>query len=230
MLGTCLALPIKASTSRSRLGQILLAKRKPSRRKSSGGARRRGPAKSVAPGDGVGVRRSADGRGWVLVHPRGARDRAEDLDEVREMVAVGELDVAIDELRWLVGGCSEFVEAHALLGELAFAGNDLALARGHFGVAVQLGLKALKQAKAAGGPLPYSQPANRPFFEAARGLLECLAALKLFDKAEELVTTIGKLDPRDPVELRKALDDARSGGLPIIELQPDFRNRAPNDQ
>ena len=62
------------------------------------------------------MRRTGDG--WVLVHPRCARDRADDLEEVREMVEAGELDVAIDELRWLVGGCSEFIEAHALLGRV----------------------------------------------------------------------------------------------------------------
>jgi hypothetical protein len=207
-----------------------LAKRKPSRRKSGRGAGRSGAAKSAGPSDAVGVRRSADGRGWVLVHPRGVRDRAEDLEEVREMVAAGETDVAIDELRWLVGGCSEFIEAHALLGELALSGNDLALARGHFGVAVQLGLKALQRAKASGGPLPYSQPANQPFFEAARGLLECLAALKLFDKAEDVVANVVKLDPSDPVELRKLLDEARTGGLPIVDLMSDFGKPSEGEQ
>jgi hypothetical protein len=167
----------------------------------------------------------------VLVHPRGARDRAEDLEEVREMVAAGELDVAIDELRWLVGGCSEFIEGHALLGELALATDkDVALARGHFGVAVQLGLKALKTAKATSGPLPYSQPANRPFFEAARGLVWCLATIKLFDKADELVAIVFKLDPSDPVGLRKLLDEFRTGGLPIVDLLADFGKRETNDE
>jgi hypothetical protein len=153
------------------------------------------------------------------------------LEEVREMVAAGELEVAIDELRWLVGGCSEFIEAHALLGELALAANnDVTLARGHFGVAVQLGLKALKMAKAAGGPLPYSQPANRPFFEAARGLAWCLATLKLNDKADELVATVVKLDPSDPVGLRKLLDEFRTGGLPIVDLLADFGKREPKNE
>jgi hypothetical protein len=153
------------------------------------------------------------------------------LEEVREIIAAGELEVAIDELRWLVGGCSEFIEAHTLLGELALAeGEDVALARGHFGVAVQLGLKALTRAKAAGGPLPYSQRANRGVFEAARGLVWCLGTLKLFDKAEEVVTSVVKLDPRDPLELRKLLDELRSGGLPIVDLLADFGKREPNDE
>jgi hypothetical protein len=138
------------------------------------------------------------------------------------MVAAGELDVAIDELRWLVGGCSEFIEAHALLGELALATDeDVALARGHFGVAVQLGLKAIQRASVA-GPLPCGQPANRPFFEAARGLVWCLGTLKLFDKAREAVATIVRLDPADPMGLRKLLEELQTGGLPVVELLGDF--------
>jgi len=163
----------------------------------------------------------------VLVHPRCARERAEDLAEVRAIVEAGELDVAIDELRWLVGGCSEFVEAHALLGELALAAdNDVRLARGHFGFAVDLVLKALQRAKVA-GPLPYSQPANRGFYEAGRGLAWCLAKLDMLPKAAELVDSLVKLDPADPAGLRKLLDEVRTGGLPIVELAPDLRRDKP---
>ena len=95
------------------------------------------------------------------------------------MIEAGEFDIATDELRWLVSGCSEFIEAHELLGELALAASDdFALARGHFGFAVQLGLKALERAKVR-GPLPYRQPANRAFFEAGRGLAWSLVKLDL---------------------------------------------------
>jgi hypothetical protein len=184
-----------------------LAKRKPSRKQSTGG------------GDTLGVRRSSDGRGWAFVHPRGARERAEDLEEVREMIESGELDVAVDELRWLVGGCSEFVEAHALLGELALAQGDAVLARGHFGFAVQLGLKALQRSNVGGGPLPYSQPANRAFYEAGRGLVRALVKLGMIDKATTLVMDLVRLDPGDPLRLRGLIDDARTGGLPIVELE-----------
>jgi hypothetical protein len=171
----------------------------------------------------MSVRRATDGRGWVLVHPRGALERAEDLEEVRAMVEAGEIGVAIDELHWLVGGCSEFVEAHALLGELALAiDDDLQLARGHFGFAVQLVLKTLQRAKVT-GPLPCSQPANRRFFEAGRGLAWCLANLDMLPKAKELVDKLVKLDPTDPLELRTLLDEVRSGGLPIVELRASVR-------
>jgi tetratricopeptide (TPR) repeat protein len=183
-----------------------LAKRKPSRRKS-------------ADSDSLGVRRSSDGRGWVFVHPRAARERAEDLDEVREMVEAGETDVAIDELRWLVEGCSEFIAAHALLGELALEEGDFALARGHFGFAVQLGLKALQRAK-VNGPLPFSQPANRTFYEAGRGLVTSLAKLGMTQKAIDLVQDLVRLDPSDPLQLRALVDEVHTGGLPIVEISP----------
>ena len=54
------------------------------------------------------------------------------------MMEAGEVDIAIDELRWLLSGCSDFIEAHRLLGELALAENDLPLARAHFGYAYSL--------------------------------------------------------------------------------------------
>jgi len=134
------------------------------------------------------------------------------------MIQAGELDIAIDELRWLVSGCSEFIEAHKLLGEMAIAAdNDIPLARGHFGFAVTLGLKTLQRAKVS-GPLPYGQPANRPFYEAGRGLVWCLARLDMMPKAEELVSDLVRLDPTDPLRLRAMLDDLRTSGLPIVEL------------
>jgi tetratricopeptide (TPR) repeat protein len=184
-----------------------LAKRNPSRRKSAGSQR------------GVGVRRTSDGRGWVLVHPPCVRGRAEDLEEVRAMIEAGETDIAVDELRWLLGGCSEFIEAHELLGELALASGDFALARGHFGFAVQMGLKALERAKVK-GPLTYSQPANRAFHDAGRGLVFTLAKLGLTDKAVQLVEDLVRLDPSDPLRLRVLVDETNTGGLPIVDLTP----------
>lgn len=165
------------------------------------------------------MRRTADGHGWVLVHPPCARERAEDLEEVRAMIEGGEAEVAVDELHWLVGGCSEFIEGHALLGELALEAGDPTLARGHFGFAVQLGVKAIERAKVA-GPLPYAQPANQSFHEAGRGLVETLLALKMTPKAIDLVRKLVQLDPSDPLELRALVDAAQTGGLPIVELGP----------
>jgi hypothetical protein len=152
------------------------------------------------------------------VHPSCVRERAEDLDEVREMVEAGELDVATNELRWLLADCHEFIAAHALLGELALeTANDLPLARGHFGAGYQLGLQALRRAKMP-KPLLYSQPANRSFFAAGRGLAACLAQLDKRDMAGEVVATLVELDPLDPLKLRAMLDDIQTGGKPIVDL------------
>jgi len=169
------------------------------------------------------VRRTSDGRSWVLVHPRCARDRAEDLEEVEAMVEAGEYEIAIEELRWLLADCHEFIAAHRLLGELAIAASeDVPLARGHFGAGYQLGLQALRRAKMP-MPLLYSQAANRAFFEAGRGLVWCLEQLNKSDMAEEIVATLTRLDPSDPLELRKLLDELRTGGAPIVDLMSEWR-------
>ncbi len=182
-------------------------------------AKRSNPRRqSHSPESGLGVQRSSDGRSWVLVHPAGVRERAEDLDEVRAIIEAGELDIATDELRWLLADCHEFIAAHALLGELALAvKNDLPLARGHFGAGYQLGLQALRRAKMP-KPLLYSQPANRPFFAAGRGLAESLARLGKIDMAKEVAATLVELDPSDPLRVHAMLDDIQTGGKPIVDL------------
>lgn len=140
------------------------------------------------------------------------------MEEVRAMIAAEELDIAVDELRYLVGGCSEFIEAHCLLGELALAtGGDVPLARGHFGAGYQLGLQSLRRAGMP-RPLPYAQPANKAFHDAGRGLAWCLAKLGKSSMAREVVDTLVGLDASDPLGLRAMLDEVESGGLPIVDL------------
>jgi hypothetical protein len=170
------------------------------------------------PKSGVSVARGAGGGSWILVHPRCARDCADDLDEVRVMIAAGETAVAADELRWLLDVCRDMLDAHFLLGKLAAeAEHDVELARGHFGYAYQLGVKALER---AGNPTPFSplHPANRPFFDAGRGLAWCLAELQQPEKAREVLERLIACDPADPLRLRAWLDDLNTGGMPIIEL------------
>jgi hypothetical protein len=134
------------------------------------------------------------------------------------MIEAGELEIAVDELRWLLSGCPEFIAAHELLGELAVAQHDdLSLARGHFGAGYQLGLQTLRRAKMP-KPLLYSQPANRPFLEAGRGLVWALEKLGRRDMAEEIVETLMQLDPSDPLRVKALVDELRTGGAPIIGL------------
>jgi tetratricopeptide (TPR) repeat protein len=142
-----------------------------------------------------------------LVEPPSARQRREDLEEVRAMLDGGEIDVAVDELLWLLSGCDILLEAHKLLGEIALADSDLQRARGHLGRAYELGLGALE--KRSGKVLPYARPANQPFFEAGKGLAWCLkqegeTALAL-DVVERLLT----LDPSGPLGLNELREELR---------------------
>ncbi len=171
--------------------------------------------------NGLGVRRSTDGNSWVFVHPREARDRAEDLEEVELMIEAGELDVALDELRWLLSGCSEFIAAHVLLGDIARDTNDLPLARAHYGAGYQLGLQTLRRAKMP-KPVLYSQLANQAFFEAGRGLVWALEKMGKPQMADEVMSTLVELDSSDPLQVRLLLDELRSGGAPVIDLSMNF--------
>jgi hypothetical protein len=172
----------------------------------------------------LSVRRTTDGRSWVLVHPRCARDTAEDLEEVRMMIDAGETEIAFDELRWLLSDCAENIGAHVLLGELAAEKGDFPLARGHYGAGYQLGLQTLRRAKFP-KPLLYSQPANQTFFEAGRGLIGCLERVGQPQMANEVVATLIELDPSDPLELRAMVDTLRTGGAPVVNLSLDFPKR-----
>jgi hypothetical protein len=135
------------------------------------------------------------------------------------MIAAGEADVAIDELRWLLETCRDMIEAHYLLGKLAVeAMQDLPLARAHFGYGFQMGVKALER---AGNPTPLSplHPANRPFFDAGRGLAWCLAELAMPDKAREVIERLRSCDASDPLGLTGWIDELGAGGLPMVELK-----------
>jgi tetratricopeptide (TPR) repeat protein len=153
--------------------------------------------------DGIGIRRVSENKEYELVHPRAARDRKDDLDEVHAMLDAGEFDVAIDELRWLLGGCNVLLEAHRLLGEIALGEEDLILARNHFGFAYEMGLEAL--GPKFSGTLPYARKANRAFFEAGKGLAWSLKQLGEPKLAKEVADELLALDPTDPLNLMAML-------------------------
>ncbi len=125
------------------------------------------------------------------------------------MIEAGELDVARDECRWLLDGCSECLEAHRMLGEIALEQEDLALARGHFGYAYRMGIAALDRASMA-GPLPYELLANRSFFESAKGLAWCLLRLGKRELAVEVVERVLICDPSDPLRIQDLLVDTQA--------------------
>lgn len=118
------------------------------------------------------------------------------------MIDDGEVDVARDELVWLLTDCPDFLEAHVQLGLIALGDDDPRLARGHFGRAYELGLRAL-DAAGAPGPCPYALDGNKPFFEAAKGLAHCLVDMGRRQLAGDVWRRIAPLDPGDPLGIRR---------------------------
>jgi hypothetical protein len=163
----------------------------------------------------VKVRRRPDGR-WELVHPEDAIELAEDLDEVRSMIDAGELDVAVDELRWLVEQCHDSIEAHYLLGEIAFEALDFKLARGHFGHAFDLGRSALPP-EGVGGKLDYGLEANQPFLQAAKGLAYCLNELGRHETGAAVLRELASYDAADPLGTADLL--AKWTGPKLVQLE-----------
>jgi len=136
-----------------------------------------------------------NGNRFSLQPPICAVDRKEDLDEVQNMIAGGELEIARDELLYLVSDCRGFLEAHNLLAELALEEEDISLARGHFGFAYEIGLDSLPSGFR--GILPADRDYNGPFFLAGKGLARCLVSRG--DKAQglEVLKQLARFDPRE---------------------------------
>ncbi len=178
---------------------------------------KRSPRRSSSPNK-VTLQRAASGNAWVLSHPRAVRDCAEDLEEVWTMVEAGETDIAIDELRWLLGTCHDMIEGHFLLGKLAVeVDSDLPLGRGHFGTGYQLGLHAWRRAQRP-TPVPALHPANRFFFDSGRGLAWCLYELEKLDMAREVLEEMLRLDPADPLNLAAWLDEMAIQGKTMVDV------------
>lgn len=194
-----------------------MAARKPDRRKSRQPLGKK-PSATGQPRSALRLARKGQANPpvWELLHPRCARDRAEDLAEVRAMLDAGEFDIARDELRWLLDGCTDCAEAHHLLGEIALAEGDFPLARGHFGYVHRICTAAFPGEKLA-GTLPYAFAGNRLFYESGKALASCLRELNLTAQALQLLDELRRLDPSDPLDLA-ALWQAWSGEVQQIRL------------
>jgi hypothetical protein len=186
-------------------------RRQPRKSNARGGKSSQGkkPDASV-PSSGVRVRQRRGEDAWEIVLPRCARDRKEDLEEVQHMLDAGEPEVARDECLWLLQGCSDCLDAHRILGEIALSENDFSLARGHFGYAFRLGIKAVEQAKGA-GIVPYRVAANQAFLESGKALAWCLKQLAKPEMAAEVIEQLLRLDPDDPLGVRGLLSDESPG-------------------
>jgi len=142
------------------------------------------------------------GTAWELVHPRCSRKRREDIEEVEAMVEEGETEIAHDELVWLLSECPDFLEAHVQLGLIALEDDDAKLARGHFGRAYELAIRAL-DAAGSPQPLPYELDSNKPFFQAAKGLVHSLMELGRKQAAKDVCQRLAALDPTDPLGIQR---------------------------
>ena len=151
-----------------------------------------------------------DGNRFSFQAPVCAFDRKEDLDEVHQMISGGELEIARDELLYLVSDCRAFLDAHNVLGELALEENDVPLSQGHFGFAYEIGLDSLPPGFR--GILPANRDYNRAFFLAGRGLARCLIARGQRDKGRDVLVQLLKFDPREETvkSLLKELDEQTS--------------------
>lgn len=147
---------------------------------------------------------------WEFLHPRCAVERADDLEEVDAMLAADETEIAKEELLWLVGGCSDFMRAHRSLGELAMAEEDFALARGHFGHAYRVGVRAIQSAGNP-QPIPYTCASNCDFFECGKGLVHSLMQLGKKKMAAEVAAQLVRCDPSDPLGVARMIDSRATG-------------------
>jgi hypothetical protein len=133
----------------------------------------------------VARRETAQGVAWEIVQPRCARKRREDIAEVEEMVEAGEIEIARDELVWLLSECPDFLEGHVHLGLIAME-EDF-------------------EAASNPQPIPYDLPGNRPFHEAAKGLVHCLLETGRRKVAQDVCRRIAPLDPTDPLGIARLL-------------------------
>jgi hypothetical protein len=122
-----------------------------------------------------------------LVHPRCVEETELDYAEGIELWKAGDPDEARDALRFALQECHDNLWIHAALGRIALQEfKDPGLARGHFGYAVELVRKSLPPDFR--GRIPRDRPANRPYYDAVEGLIECLRALGQVPEADRLAS------------------------------------------
>lgn len=199
-------------TGLPRLREDAGMKRRPKRPKTDSQKGRDGgaPQKQRPAGDADTARlqlRRLDGNQFALQPPVCARDRKEDLDEVRQMLAASEFEIARDELLYLVADCRAFLDAHNLLAELALEEDNVPLARGHFGFAYEIGLASLPEGFR--GLLPANRDYNRAFFFAGRGLARCLIAGGKDQEGRNVLEQLLRFDPRE-TDARRLLEELAS--------------------
>jgi hypothetical protein len=155
----------------------------------SSGSRPRSPDGAPASGKpplqgSIGLTRLDNGD-FELSHPRAVNEVELDYEEGMELWKEGDPESARDALRYALRACHDNLWVHVALGRLALEEfRDPALARGHFGYALELGQRALPHGFS--GRLPRDRRNNLPLYAAIDGLLSCLEALRHHDRCASL--------------------------------------------
>ena len=140
---------------------------------------------------GLNLRHLGNGQ-FEFIHPRCVEELRPDFEEGIEIWKAGEPEEARDALRFALQGCGDNLWVHAALGRIALeAFNDPTLAKGHFGYAYELAVRAIPGD--FHGKLPPQRPANRPFYDAVEGLITCNIALGDQDFAAGLRAKLNRL-------------------------------------
>lgn len=141
---------------------------------------------------------------WTFVQPRCVRERELDLEDVEAMLDAEEVEIARDELRWLLEGCPDNIAIHYWLGDLALREEDVKLARGHYGYAYEIGHRALRREHFP-APLPVDREENEIWYAAAKQLAWCLKLLEKKDLLLEVVKFVRHCDPQNTLQLEALL-------------------------
>ena len=146
------------------------------------------------------------------------RDRAEDLEEVRLMIEAGEIDIALDELRWLLSGLRR-VHRRPRAARRAGRGDARATCRWPAGITAPA---INSDCKRCGGPrcrsrcCIRSRPTGRSSKPAAgsSGRWKSSASRKWRKKSSQRSSSSIR-----PIrfKLRAMLDELRTGGAPIVD-------------
>lgn len=170
--------------------------------------RGRGPKRG--PRRGGGLSRSTitlapvEGRAgdFELVHPGCVQETELDYQDGLDLWKAGDPEGAQDALRYALRACRDNQWVHLALGRIALQEfHDPALARGHFGYAVELVRQAIP--RGFRGALPRNRPANEAFYGSLEGLISCLCALGKNRDAESLLAWAQDLGGAEPSPLKR---------------------------
>lgn len=150
----------------------------------------------------------AQGR-WTLVPPHCVFDLEPDLADIEMLIREGDFEAARDAALYILEECQDMTGAHLLLGKIAEKqGNDLTVAKAHYGYVFEITLKWLGDK--AYGPMNGGQKINRVSLESAEGLRRVLEKRGEKQKASQVGSYIEAWKGHGPAQAMSG--DMRQGG------------------